>query len=204
MDSVKETVAFYDAISSDYARKWLTSDVMKKQQRFFVKNLNGNRVLDAGCGPGRDVLYFAGQGLSVVGIDLSEELLEIARDLVPNASFLKMDIRCLELPDQCCDGIWACASLLHVPKNQALQTLREFWRVLEPDGLLFLSIKEGEGESWKEHEEGRVFYSYYGEKEFKKLVEESGFSIIRFAKSVGHAIFFDVFARAKKDAIINR
>ncbi len=197
MDPVAETVAFYDTVSRDYARRWLNSDVMGEQVEYFLSHLRGWDILDVGCGPGRDALVFTNWGRRVVGIDLSKNLLAIAQGVAPRAAFAKVDMRRLSFPSGLFDGIWACASLLHLPKGEALQALRGFWRVLEPSGLLYVSVKEGESEGWHEREEGRVFYSYYQEEEIKKRIEEAGFSIIRLSRFLGHEVFFDVFARVK-------
>ena len=196
MDPVAETIAFYDRIASDYAQTWFDLSIMEEQSKYFVDHLIGDRVLDAGCGPGRDALFFTQQGLSVVGIDLSEELLAIARARVQGATFLKMDMRRLELPNQCCDGVWACASLLHIPHAQALQTLREFFRILEPNvGLLYVSVKEGRGEGWRDHPEGKTFSAYYTEDSFRRIIERAGFEIFRLKRVVGHKVFLEAFAR---------
>jgi len=204
MDPVAETIAFYDAVARDYALKWSNPDVMSEQVGCFLSHLEGQRILDIGCGPGRDALVFTNRGRRVVGIDLSKNFLAIAQRAAPSAVFAKVDMRSLAFSSGSFDGVWACASLLHLPKGEALQALQESRRVLEPHGFLFASVKEGEGEGWEEREEGKVFYSYYQEEEIRKWIEEAGFSIIRLSRSLGHTSFFDVFARAEKNAIINR
>jgi len=78
-DPVKETIEGYEAGAEDYAQRHLDPEVMRKQLELFIKNLRGKRILDVGCGPGRDAKFFADRGLKTVGIDLSEKLLRIAQ-----------------------------------------------------------------------------------------------------------------------------
>src|SRR5579863_3629165 len=97
-------------------------------------------ILDIGCGPGRDSLIFAEMGFEVIGADLSEAMLEQARayshdqPASEHITFRRMDMRSLALPDASCAALWASASFLHIPKRENLEVLREFHRVLAPDG----------------------------------------------------------------------
>ena len=198
MDPLEETIAYYDANAEFYARRWLGARVMLEDLELFVQNLPGSWVLDAGCGPGRDVRYFVEQGLDADGIDLSERLLEIARREVPGASLMYMDMRQLHFPNGFYDGVWSCASLLHLDRGDVPKALREFWRVLVPGGILYASVKEGAGEAWVESDEkGRVHYTYFTKEEFRGLIELCGFEIFHlYEKSAGkHANFLGVFAR---------
>ena len=113
-------------------------------------------------------------GYEVKGIDLSEKLLEIARKNAPKAEFYLMDMRNLAFPSDYFDGIWACASFLHIPKKDSRKTLDEFYRVLKPNGLLYLSVKEGYGEGFvKSAQYGNEerYFAFYNSKELRELVE---------------------------------
>jgi len=118
--------------------KELDVKVIEHLLTYFIENLKGKKILDVGCGHGRDARYLSERGFEVVGIDLSRNLLKIARRMAPKAKFLLMDMRDLKFGDEEFDGIWSCASFLHIPKREALETLREFRRVLKPGGLLYL------------------------------------------------------------------
>lgn len=196
-DPVEETVHIYDRRADEYAGRWLNSPVVTRQCADFAASIDrsfGLRILDIGCGPGRDAKYFLDREFEVVGIDLSGGLLKIARQEVPGATFFKMDMRHLGFAPASFGGLWVCASFLHIPKKEGLDTLCGFRRILRSGGSLFLSIKEGDGEAI----DGRgIFYAYYQAGELRQLVETAGFETIRLDRSSGHAVFIDVFARAK-------
>lgn len=199
VDPVKETIECYEATAVDYAQTHLDPVVMWEQLEFFIGNLRGKKVLDVGCGPGRDVKFFIDHRLEAVGIDPAENLLRIAQRVAPEAMFLKMDMRALDFPPESFDGLWACASFLHIPKKEGLTTLQGFRRVLKPNGLLYLSVKEGEGEGWQDYGDGHQrFFAYYRLDELVELMEEVGFEIFNIRLSPAHAVFIDVFARPKQ------
>lgn len=194
----KEAVAYYDAVAEDYAQlRLLYPAVSLNLLERFVELLREGRILDVGCGPGPDAKFFSGRGFEVVGIDLSGRFLEIAREVEPRATFLKMDMRALGFAAHSFDGLWACGSLIHVPKAEVLATLRGFRRILKPGGLLFLSVKEGKREVWAMSEgEHRFVVYYYQVGELRRLVEEAGFEIVSIDREKKHTIFINVFARS--------
>lgn len=196
-DPVAETIRRYDSFAEDYADRWLNPEAMAAQHEFFAINLPGPQVLDVGCGPGRDAKFFAAMGCRVTGVDLSSAFLDIAHSLVPPANFAQMDMRQLAFPDQTFHGVWACASLLHIPHGQGLSTMKELARVTLPGGLLYVSVKDGEGQGFDER---GIFYAYYHLEEMGRLAEVSGFEVLRLAEvpsHTGHAVFIDLFARRK-------
>lgn len=121
-------------------------------QRFLSLLPPTGRLLDAGCGSGRDAKAFADKGFSVDAFDSSPELAKLASDFtgqtVEVMSFLDFDRH------HHYDGIWACASLLHVPEVELVQALQRLWHGLKPDGVLYVSFKHGTGER---EQGGRVF-----------------------------------------------
>ena len=104
-------------------------------------------ILDLGCGPGRDVFYFKSLGHRPVGLDGSEVFCQMARDYsacqIVQQSFLKLD-----LPQQGFDGIFANASLFHVPSRELPRVLNDLHAALRPAGILFISNPRGSGEGW--------------------------------------------------------
>ncbi|MFH0889840.1 MAG: class I SAM-dependent methyltransferase [Candidatus Aenigmatarchaeota archaeon] len=140
----------------------------------------GNRgsVLDAGCGPGRDTKFLLECGIKTIGIDFSDGMLEEAKKRVPNGDFRKMDMRVLDFEDNAFEGVWACASLLHFPKNEISKSLKEFGRVLKPNGILCALVKEGTGEGIETEKYGPRFFAYYQKEEFENKVKESGFEVV--------------------------
>lgn len=108
-------------------------------------------------------------------------------------------MRALGFADSTFDGLWVCASFLHIPREEALAALGGFRRVLRPGGLLYLSVKEGEGEIWRDYGEGRrSFTTFYHLEELRQLVEKAGFEIVEIALDHKHVVFVDVFARPEQ------
>lgn len=136
------------------------------------------RILDAGCGSGRDAAAFVSLGHQVTAIDASPAMVEIARRHGIDArviTFQRMTF------NKEFDGIWACASVLHVPHAEVPETLRRFARALKTNGVLYVSLKEGQGE--RIAKDGR-FFSYFTMEEFsQELTGQQLFEIVKCWKS---------------------
>ncbi|MDW8845386.1 class I SAM-dependent methyltransferase [Erwinia sp. MMLR14_017] len=112
----------------------------------------GAQILDAGCGSGRDTRAFSDLGFEVEAFDASAELVERARQLTSR------QIEVMRFQEMTAvekyDGIWCCASLLHVPETELPEVMALLARALKPGGVWYLSFKYGRGEREKD---GRVF-----------------------------------------------
>lgn len=196
-DPVLDTTQRYDELAEEYADHWLNPEAMAYQYGFFIGNLHGPRILDVGCGSGRDVKFFTEARYTVTGIDLSSAFIGIAKGLVPQANLALMDMRRLAFADRSFHGVWACASLLHIPHMQVLGTVKELARVTIPGGFLYLSVKEGEGQGFDER---GIFSAYYHPAEMARLADVSGWEVVRLKEipsHTGHAVFIDLFARQR-------
>lgn len=107
------------------------------------------RILDVGCGPGRDMAWFEERGATVVGIDVSRRMLELARERCAG-ELVRMDMCELGFPAASFDVVWSVASLLHLPKETAGVALAEFRRVVRTDGIVAVVVKRGTGEAWEQ------------------------------------------------------
>ena len=149
-------------------------------------------VLDAGCGSGRDARALAAHGLPVLGVDLSQGMLDEARQRTPMRlpkgaiRYVVMDLRRLELPDSCCRGVWCSASLLHVPRKTAPRAMRELARVARPGAPVIVLLKRlgrGEPERMVPYPFPDVtdlprYYSFYTPEEARTLVEDAGLVVV--------------------------
>ncbi len=176
-DPVAITAASYDATAQAFAARWFDFRLHEQMARFAEHLRPGARVLDLGCGPGRDVTYLQELGFRAVGVDLSAGMLaEGQRRGV--GSLVCADMRFLPFANGIFDGVWYCASLLHVPRDQAPTVLSECKRVLG-HGYLHLAVKQGKGEAWVTGADGkRYFFVYYHPAEIELLVERAGFRVI--------------------------
>ena len=132
------------------------------------------RILDFGCGPGRDLIVFKELGHEAIGLDGSERFVAMAHEHsgceVWCQDFLKLD-----LPAEYFDGIFANASLFHVPSQELSRVLRELYATLKPDGALFSSNPRGDNqEGWS----GERYGCYYDWPRWKELVTGASFSEI--------------------------
>jgi len=173
--------AAYDRVAADYAiiNAAMPANLATLGEQFLAHLGPNPRVLDAGCGVGRDMAWMEARGAQVTGIDLSGGMLDLAGKTV-HGPLLRMDMCRLALPTGQFDGVWCCASLLHVPKARAAEALAEMRRVLVPGGVLYLGIQEGEGETW---ESGGPFgaverlFARYAPDEAEALLLGIGFTI---------------------------
>ena len=172
------TSATYDQIAADYAVRWSAGEPLAQARTRFAALLSpGARVLDAGCGPGWDTARLRDLGLRACGLDRSRGMLGQARGRdVPLALG---DMRALPVSAGALDGLWACASFLHIPRSDGPAVLREFHRALRPRGILYIAVKQGVGERWVEHSPGRQrFFSFYSADELDRQLAESGFALL--------------------------
>src|SRR5579859_6216102 len=129
------TIATYDKIAAQYAATNVEGVPDDRLNRFAEIVTGGAptsqfRILDAGCGAGQDSPWFHARGFQVVGVDLSAGMLAEARKRAPEVAFQQADLRQLDFSNGSFDGIWSCASLLHLPRANVPGVLRDFRRIL--------------------------------------------------------------------------
>ena len=147
----------------------------------FIQEVPGKKVLDLGCGPGRDLVHFVEKGFVVTGIDLSNAFVALAKQKVPQATVVEGDILDLPFDGDSFDGVWASASLVHFKKEDCFRALQEIYRVLVLSGIAYISIKEGQGEEIVTDPslgDALRFFSYYTEDELCDMAREVGFTVI--------------------------
>ena len=168
---MSSTLDYYNRNAESYAEQTQGADVTDLYVDFEECLNPGARILDLGCGSGRDSRYFAKKGYNVTPVDGSPEMCRVA------AEYTGLPVRCLRFADldyyDEFDGIWACASLLHVPQNKLPTVMEKVERALKPDGVLYASFKYGEGEK----KVGERHFSYYNEYDLDWL---SGLGLIEY------------------------
>lgn len=139
------------------------------------------RLLDVGCGPGRDAAWFGTRGCRVAGADLSRGMLAQTQNFI-HGPLTQAAMQSLPFRDAAFDGLWCNAALLHLPKRAAPRALAEFHRVLKSGGALFVSLQAGEGEVWESQSYGHEaprFFARYTLEEAAALLTRCGFIIHR-------------------------
>ena len=147
-----KTIDYYNMHSDQFAESTFNVDMESLYHPFLEHLPSTARILDLGCGSGRDTLAFKNKGYQVDAIDYSEELVKKATQLtgipVRLQSFYEIDA------DQAYDGIWACASLLHCERSRLTEVLEKMVQALKPNGVIYMSFKYGDSDR---DQDGRQF-----------------------------------------------
>ena len=147
------TTDYYNSYAQDFINGTVNVDTGNLRERFLEYVPTGGSVLDLGCGSGRDSKCFKDAGYKVIAIDASQEL------CIKASEYAGIDVRCMrfeELDDVGkYDGIFACASLLHVPEGELPGILDKINTALKPQGVLYASFKYGD---FAGERDGRYFH----------------------------------------------
>ena len=172
-EAVAVTIAEYDRIAAAYRRGTADHDVSQNIAALLepIEGEAPHVILDLGCGPGRDLRRFTALGHEAVGLDGSGAFVAIAR-AETDCEVLHQDFLALDLPPARFDGIFANASLFHVPSSQLTRVLRELAATLKPGGVLFCSNPRGrDEEGWV----GGRFGCFHDLETWRRYVTAAGF-----------------------------
>lgn len=146
-ENCSEMIKYYDINGEKFSADTRDLEFKEIQSRFLRYLKPGSRILDLGCGSGRDTKYFLQKGFLVEAIDGSAQMCKIASDYtgicVERKLFQDIDDR-----DKY-DGIWACASLVHLPYNVLIQTFDSVGTAMREKSVFYASFKYGEFEGWR-------------------------------------------------------
>ncbi|HLD70546.1 MAG TPA: class I SAM-dependent methyltransferase [Negativicutes bacterium] len=182
--NLKET---YNKISEAWHKDHSSDNWWQGGTDTFVSLLKqGDSVLDVGCGGGTKSKYLIGKGLKVLGVDFSENLVEIAKREVPQGKFLVMDVGNIDTLPESFDGIFMQAVLLHIPKKEAEGIIKKVVHKLHVGGYLYIAVKEkiegGVDEETKTDNdygyEYERFFSYFTLDEFKEYFKNTGLEMV--------------------------
>ena len=169
------TILAYDTQLTDPS---LDFDLPRQRERFEALLPAGGRVLDLGCGSGWAARRLRASGLRAVGLDRSAGRLARARAGDRPTPLVLGDMRALPIALGSVDGVWACASLLHLPKADLPSALTAIHAVLRPSGALYLSLKAGAGEAWSMRGGAPRFFAYYADAELDRLLDAARFQVV--------------------------
>ena len=160
-------ISYYDKNAEEFCRATKDADMSfcrdkflhLLEQRNYIKKSKSDKskihILDAGCGSGRDAKAFLDAGYQVTALDASRKMCEEAKKLI------KQEVYCIKFEElqfqEEFNGIWACASLLHISFAEISGVLKRLWNALRANGVLYASFKYGEG---IRTDKDRLFFNY--------------------------------------------
>ena len=155
MADIDKTLKYYNENAQSFASGTVSVKFTEVQDKFLEKLNPDAYILDFGCGAGRDTKYFLSRGYQVDAVDGSEQLCRIASEYteikVRQMLFQELDEK------EKYDGIWSCASILHLPKKQLREVLKNMYAALKSKGCIYTSFKYGEFEGERN---GRYFTDF--------------------------------------------
>jgi SAM-dependent methyltransferase len=169
------TLRHYDGNASAFWQGTRDHDVTQNYEAL-LKPFSDSQtldILDLGCGPGRDLIYFKSLGHRPVGLDGSSTFCAMAREH-SDCPVLHQQFLSLNLPQEGFDGIFANASLFHVPSQELPRILQELHAALRADGILFTSNPRGSIEGWS----GQRYGNYMEFEVSKSYLEAAGFVVL--------------------------
>ena len=178
-------VESYDRVAELYASRFFTELDRKPFDRElldrYAEAVRGRgKVLELGCGPGHVSRYLSARGVDVSGLDLSPEMIDVARRLNSGITFERGNMMELEHADSSLAGIVAFYSLIHLARSDVPRALAGFDRVLEPDGVLLIAVHGGDGEIHEEQFLGEPVAfdaTLFQPEELRSLFSEAGFAV---------------------------
>ncbi len=157
------SIDFYNKNAESFFSQTVEADMSMLYEKFLDRlPAKKGKILDLGCGSGRDSKFFKDMGFEIVAMDLSEELGEKASEYIGQEVIVK-DMRELDFEDEFI-GVWACASILHLPIEDIGIVLEKIFKSLKNGGVFYSSFKYGERDYTKD---GREFTCFTEERFFK-------------------------------------
>ncbi|MGM0502351.1 MAG: class I SAM-dependent methyltransferase [Bacillota bacterium] len=173
-----DTIEYYNQNAEEFYNNTVNVDMSQQYQEFLAHLNKGAHILDLGCGSGRDSLYFLEHGYQVTALDASKELVRLSSELI-NQQVLHLKFQELDFESEF-DGIWACASLVHVNRAEIKEVFQNIIQAVVPNGVIYMSFKYGNQEFYRT---GRLF-NCYDEDSFKEIVDKfNSLEIIKLWKS---------------------
>ena len=163
---MNKTIDFYNNHADAYVSDTVDATFAEVQDKFLAYLEPGSYILDFGCGSGRDTKYFLGKGYKVDAMDGSEALCKAAREytgiVVSHMLFDELEA------DKRYDGIWACASILHLPMDDLKRVMWRMVRAVKYGGYIYASFKYGEFEG----ERGGRFFTDFTREKFEVFLKD--------------------------------
>lgn len=196
-----QTIAIFDKYAEQYAELTFSNILQYELNRFISFLPKNARIIDIGCGSGRDVQYFMDYGFQVVGIDASTNMINEAKKRVPNGEFEIMRFESLNFSEESFDAAWVLDAIPFLEKKSVENFLSSFYSILKKDAIVFISARQGVGETEIEYKKlgnSKLKVSFFYEEEIENLLRENGFEVLNLFTQEGEDFtWINVYARKK-------
>lgn len=167
---------YYDVNAKEYIESTINCDMSIHYEKFLKYLPKTGKILDVGFGSGRDMIYFKSLGYEVEGIDTSVEFVNNMKEKEFN---VRLESACELNYSAEYDGIWACASLLHIKRDELEEVIIKCMNALKENGVLYCSFKYGDMEVEKDNR----YFNYMNEEIICKFFKISNVDIIEIYKT---------------------
>ena len=183
---IQDTQASYDRVAREYADRFKDEMDDKPFDRDCLDRLarevgDLGSICDLGCGPGQIARYLHRQGVKTLGVDLSPKMVAEAQRLNPEIHFHQGDMLSLPDAENSWGGIAAFYCIIHIPREQMVDALREMGRVLKPGGMLLVTFHIGEEikhmDEWWE-KPVNLDFAFYLPDQMEAWLKEAGFDLV--------------------------
>lgn len=170
----------YEKAADNYAANRNQFESIKYLDEFATLVPKGKTVLDVGCGAGKPVDEFLiKHGFAVNGVDISERMIELAKQNVPQAFYEVKDMTEMEEGEYCVNGIVSFYAIFHTPRENHQNILKKFASFMPNGGHILITMGSSEWEGTEEDFHGaKMFWSHYGAEKNTELVASAGFKIV--------------------------
>ena len=196
-----QTLALFDKFAEQYADLTF-QNILQYELNNFISLLPKNaRILDVGCGSGKDVQYFIDYGFQAVGIDASENMIKEAKKKVADGDFKIMNLFSLDFPKESFDAAWVLDTVSFIDKADMPKFLSSIYDVLKSNAVIFISARQGVGETEIEYEKlgnSKINIAFFYQEEMEELLGKNGFEILNLFTQDGEEFtWINVYARKK-------
>ena len=187
-DRVLDSVAAYSNAPKEYVERY-SNHLLDRPLKFAKQLTVPSRLLDVGCGPGRDLRIFAECGHHAAGLDLNPDFVQLASEHGDVTLGDMREVESLFSPSSF-DGIWAQASLVHLSRDETVHVLKALNHLLAPDGHFYACVSASGETGWREEIDGRRWYTTWPGHTFAEEIENAGFVV----NEITDGIYIEVWA----------